>query len=346
MSKTNLSASGTSLVAFTFLLGCTLLLFPSLRAFSQSMDDVHVVPHEHTASQAPPLSDSADSRTVIHPSTRRFRVDVDLVLIPVTVTDNKNRMVTSLQKENFLLSEAGEPQHIQYFSAEDAPISVGVLLDLSRSMTNKIDTAREALGEFFKNANPEDDYFVLTFANRPELLAGTTQSIENIQSKLALAVPSGNTALLDAIYVGISRLRNARYKRRALLIISDGGDNHSRYDAKEIRKLVQEADVEIYAIGIFDSIFKTYEEWTGKRLLTEISEETGGRTATVEDLGKLPEIAATISRELRNQYVLGYRPKNSGRDGQLRKIKVQLTRSLNDTPLQIYYRRGYHGPEE
>ena len=273
-------------------------------------------------------------------------MDVDLVLIPVTVTDNKNRIVTSLQKENFLLSEGGEPQHIQYFSAEDAPISVGVLLDLSGSMTNKIDTAREALGEFFKNANPEDDYFVVTFANRPELLAGTTQSIENIQSKLALAVPHGNTALLDAIYVGLSRLRNARYKRRALLIISDGGDNHSRYDAKEIKKLVQEADVEIYAIGIFDSIFKTYEEWTGKRLLTEITEETGGRTVTVEDLGKLPEIAATISRELRNQYVLGYRPKTSGRDGQWRKIKVQLTRSINDAAMQIYYRRGYQAPAE
>jgi len=309
------------------------------------VDDVHVVPRDHPAARASTALDSPDSESV-QLSRRHFRVDVDLVLIPVTVTDNKNRIVTSLQKENFLLSEGGEPQHIQYFSAEDAPISVGVLLDLSGSMTNKIDTAREALGEFFKNANPEDDYFVVTFANRPELLAGTTQSIENIQSKLALAVPHGNTALLDAIYVGLSRLRNARYTRRALLIISDGGDNHSRYDAKEIKKLVQEADVEIYAIGIFDSIFKTYEEWTGKRLLTEITEETGGRTVTVEDLGKLPEIAATISRELRNQYVLGYRPKTSGRDGQWRKIKVQLTRSINDAAMQIYYRRGYQAPAE
>src|SRR5262249_12321603 len=154
MSKSKLSASGMSVLAFTFLLGCLLLLFSDPRAFSQSVDDVHVVPQRHTASQASTLSDSADSEKLVHPSTRQFRVAVDLVLMPVTVTDNKNRVVTSLQKENFLLSEAGEPQRIQYFSAEDAPISVGVLLDLSRSMTNKIDTAREALAEFFKNANP------------------------------------------------------------------------------------------------------------------------------------------------------------------------------------------------
>src|SRR5262249_43556462 len=179
MSKTNVSASGISLVTFTFLLGCTLLLLPALRAFSQSVDDVHVVPRDHPAARASTGVDSPDSEGV-QLSRRHFSVDVDLVLIPVTVTDNKNRVVTSLQKENFLLSEGGEPQHIQYFSAEDAPISVGVLLDLSGSMTNKIDTAREALGEFFKNANPADDYFVVTFANRPELLAATTQSIENI----------------------------------------------------------------------------------------------------------------------------------------------------------------------
>ena len=346
MSKRSLSLSGASSFLFTFLLIWISVPFSAPRAVAQSADDVHVVPRDHASARAAASDNSNGVESVARPSSKRFRVDVDLVLIPVTVTDNKHRVVTSLQKENFLLSEAGEPQPIQYFSAEDAPISIGVLLDLSRSMTNKIDTAREALGEFFKNANPEDDYFVLSFANRPELVAGTTQSIENIQNKLALAIPHGNTALLDAIYVGISRLRNARYKRRALLIISDGGDNHSRYDAKEIKKLVQEADVEIYAIGIFDSIFKTYEEWAGKRLLTEISEETGGRTVTVDDLGKLPEIAAMISRELRNQYVLGYRPKNFGRDGLWRKIKVQLTRSLNDSPLQIYYRRGYQAPAE
>ena len=345
MSKPSLSHSGASPFLFTLFLIWILSVFSAPRALSQLNDDVHVVPRDHASGRAA-ASDSTHIDSIVRTSGKRFQVDVDLVLIPVTVTDSKHRAVTSLQKENFLLSEAGEQQHIQYFSAEDAPISIGVLLDLSRSMTNKIDMAREALGEFFKNANPEDDYFVLSFANRPELVAGTTQSIENIQSKLALAVPHGNTALLDAIYVGLSRLRNARYKRRALLVLSDGGDNHSRYDEKEIKKLVQEADVEIYAIGIFDSIFKTYEEWAGKRLLTEISEETGGRTVTVDDLGKLPEIAATISRELRNQYVLGYRPKNFGRDGEWRKIRIQLTRSLNDTPLQIYYRRGYQAPAE
>jgi Ca-activated chloride channel family protein len=322
-----------------FLIVCAFTPFTPL-AQSQSSDDVHIIPREH-AEDAKPVRASMP----IESSAERFRVNVDLVMVPVSVTDAANRFVPGLRKESFSLFEGGQQQQIRHFSMEDAPISVGVLLDLSKSMTNKIDDAREALSEFFKTANPQDDYFVITFADRPEMLADAGQSVGMIQGKLATATPGGHTALLDAIYMGIHHMRTARYSRRALLIISDGGDNRSRYRPSEIRRLVQEADVQIYAIGIFDTIFKTPEEWAGKKLLTDITDATGGRTITLSNAARLPSIAAQISLELRNQYVLGYRPTNPVRDAKWRKISVRLnaTESPSSEPLQLHFRRGYAG---
>jgi Ca-activated chloride channel family protein len=307
-------------------------------ACGQSDDQVHVTPRKD------PVATAESSQPANQPRLKSMRVDTNLVLIPVTVSDTLNHPVTSLGRQNFELFEAGEQQKIRYFSTEDAPISIGVLLDLSLSMKNKIDLAREALAEFFRNSNPDDDYFVLSFADRPELLADTTQSVGTLQSKLALATPNGNTALLDAIYLGMAKLQKAKYPRRALLIISDGGDNHSRYGPREIRSLVQEGDVEIYAIGIFDSIFKTYEEWAGQRLLTDITEITGGHTVNVDDVKKLPETAAAISRELRNQYVIGYHPDNAVHDAKWHKIKVRLVPPLPVEPLHVFSKKGYMAP--
>jgi Ca-activated chloride channel family protein len=297
----------------------------------------------HVASREIPRPPDVSGESLF-PHTRPIRADVNVVLVPVTVTDTMNRPVLGLAKEDFRIYEGKQLQQIRYFSTEDGPISIGVLLDLSKSMSNKIDLAREALGEFFKTANPEDDYFVITFSDRPELLADATQSIGTIRAKLAEAAPSGHTALLDAIYLGLNKARHSRYKRRALLIISDGGDNCSRYRSREIRSLVQESDVEIYAIGIFDSIFKTPEEWAGKRLLTEITKATGGHTVSLGNPRQLPEIAAAISLELRSQYVLGYLPNNTAREGAWCKINVRLNPSGTTAHAQVYFKRGYQVP--
>jgi Ca-activated chloride channel homolog len=305
---------------------------------AQSADEVHLAPPA-PAAHAPTTVAELDS------ARRPLRVGVDVVLVPVTVTDSMNRPVIGLEKQDFTLLEDDQPQEIRYLWTEDAPISVGILLDISRSMSNKIDDARAAVDEFFKNANPEDDYFVITFADRPQVLADATQSPGAIQAKLASATPAGHTALLDAIYLGISKMRSARYSRRALLIISDGGDNHSRYGKQDIRRVVQEADVEIYAIGIFDSIFKSPEERAGKHLLAEITEATGGRTVTLHDPRRLPEMAATVSLELRNQYVLGFHPHRAARASRWRRIKVKTTASRGDAPLQVHSKKGYLGPE-
>ncbi len=322
-------------------------------AQAQSADEVHIVPRnpvDHAIHAPAPGSPDADSALNAH--TGPLRADVDLVLVPATVTDGKNHPVTDLQQQNFTVYEENERQQIRNFSLEDAPISVGLILDVSKSMSNKFETERTAVAEFFKGANPEDDYFVITLGDRPRIIADTTQSLDEIEAKLARVIPNGNTALLDGIYLGVDKLSSAKYQRRALFIVSDGGDNHSHYTAKEIKNLVQETDVLIYSIGIFDNmpvpVFKTIEEKLGKRLLTQITEETGGRTIAADDRNKVPEIAAAISQELREQYLLGYRSSNAAHDGKWRKIRLQLqvTASSGVPPLHAYYKKGYIAPEK
>ena len=277
-----------------------------------------------------------------------MRVDVDLVLVPVTVIDASNRPVIDLPQQNFTLYEGGVAQPIRYFSHEDAPISVGLILDCSGSMRNKIEYEREAVAEFFKYANPQDDYFAISVSSHPEVIATSQQSIETIQAKLGEADPQGGTALYDAVYLGISRMSSANHKRKALVIITDGGDNRSRYTLKETRKMVEEADVLTYGIGIFDDVpmnmFKTLEERWGREWLSQITDPTGGRAIAADDRKEIPKIAALISRELRNQYVLGYRPSNVARDGKWRRLQVLLTPSA--APLHLHYKQGYVAPQE
>jgi Ca-activated chloride channel family protein len=307
---------------------------------SQTSDQVHIVPGKQAAPKAMP----ADSSLTVH--SKPFRADVDLVLVPVTVTDTMNRPVVGLTKGDFSLYEDGSLQQIRSFWCDDSPISVGVILDLSKSMSNKLDVAREALGKFFALGNPDDDYFVITFADRPALLTDASESIGTIQARLANAVAGGHTALLDAIYMGENELQQARYKRRALLIISDGGDNRSRFTARELKGMVEEEDATVYAIGLFDKVFKSPEEWAGKRLLTQITEATGGRTVTLNNPKDLPQAASEISVEMRNQYILGYRPSNPARNGRWRKIKVRVSPPAHTAQLQVYSKSGYRAPVE
>jgi Ca-activated chloride channel family protein len=198
--------------------------------------------------------------------------------------------------------------------------------------------------QFFKTANVHDEFFVVTFADKPEVLAQFTQSIEDIQGKLVLALPQGRTALLDAIYLAVNRMRDARHNKKALLIISDGGDNRSRYTESEIKSLVREADVQIYAIGVFDLFPATPEEKSGPGMLANITDVTGGRTFTINSPNDLADVATKIGIELRNQYVLGYRPSNEMRDGKWRKIKVKLSPPKGLPPLQVYAKSGYYAP--
>ncbi len=315
-----------------------------------SFDEVHIAPRKVEEAPKPGRLTGERAPSETDPSlkthTKPIKVDVDLVLVPVTVTDPMNRLVTGLDKDNFTVLDAGEKQEVQHFSAEDAPISLGVIFDMSGSMSDKIESAREAVVEFFKTANPEDEFFMIGFNDKPQLISDFTQSVEQIQGALIYNIPKGRTALLDGIYLGLAKMREAKHQKKALLIISDGGDNHSRYTENEIKSLVKEADVQIYAIGIFSPNPATQEEVMGPALLGEITDVTGGRTFTIDNPNELPDVATKIGIELRNQYVLGYRPTKPARDGKWRKIKVKLNPPKGLPPLTVYAKTGYYAPSE
>ncbi len=324
------------------------------------VNDVHIQPREiekpkdKEAELPPPMPASeVDKDSLVATTTpglsariRPLKVDVDLVLVPVTITDPMNRLVTGLEKENFQLYEGNSSQEIRTFSSEDAPVSLGVIFDSSGSMSSKMDRAKDAVIEFFKTANPQDEFFMITFSDEPEEVSDFTSSVDEIQNKLVFAVPRRRTALLDAIYMGVSKMRQAKYPKKALLIISDGGDNHSRYTENEIKSLVKEADVMIYAIGIYDRYASAVEERLGPQLLSDITELTGGRAFTIDNPNDLGDVATKIGVELRNQYVLGYRPSKVVRDGKWRKIKVKLLPPKGLPPLRVYARTGYYAPAE
>jgi Ca-activated chloride channel family protein len=233
------------------------------------------------------------------------------------------------------------------FSSEDVPISIGVILDLSGSMANKLGKAKEAALQFFKTANPQDEFFLVGFNERAQLLSSFTHNVEDLQSAMLPASAKGKTALLDAIYLGLNQMRIASNGKRALLIISDGGDNSSRYTEKDIKRIVREADTQLYSIGIFDPVeyrSRTLEELNGPTLLSETTELTGGRAFSVENINELPDIAAKIGAELRNQYILGYHPSNRARDARWRKIKIKLRTPKGLPPLSVYAKTGYYAP--
>jgi Ca-activated chloride channel homolog len=278
-----------------------------------------------------------------------IRVNTTLVLIPVTVTDPLNRFVTGLEKENFKLAEDKVDQIITSFSSEDAPISVGVIFDCSGSMSNKMDKSRQAVAQFFKTANPEDEFFLVQFSNDAQMIQPFTHNLEEIQNRLTFSQAKGQTALLDAIYMGLHEMKKAQNPRKALLIISDGGDNNSRYTTTEVKNLVKEADTQIYAIGIYETgpnRGRTPEEANGPGLLTEITEPTGGRQYEVDNINELPDVAAKIGVELRNQYILGYAPRNQERDGKYRRVQVKIIQPRGLPPLRAYWRTGYYAPPQ
>lgn len=321
----------------------------SARGQDDQLNKVHVTPPPVAASptgapagaEAPAITGTEALK--IRPGAF-LKMNVDMVLVPVTVTDPMNRLVTGLEQADFQIYENNGQQTIRTFACEDAPVSIGIIFDLSGSMSSKLVRARESIVQFIKTANPQDEFFVIGFNDRPELIEDFTNSVEDIQARLATVRSGHRTALLDAIYYGLTKMKLATHDRKALLIVSDGGDNRSRYTEGEVRSQVRESDVEIYSIGIFDPYAPTPEERTGPLLLNELSEQTGGRLFRVDDLAEMGDIAEKISTELRNQYVIGYRPKDLNRDGKWRKVKVKLNPPQGLPPLTVHARTGYYAP--
>jgi len=279
-----------------------------------------------------------------------LRIDTTLVLVPVGVTiAATGKLLTGLEKDNFELTEDKVSQEIATFGSEDVPLSVGVVFDCSGSMGNKLERSRQAVAQFMRTANPEDEFFLVQFNDRPELSVPFTSRPEDVQSHLTWVQSKGRTALLDGVAMAMNEMKKAHNGRKAILIISDGGDNSSRFTESEVRNWVREGDVQIYSIGIFEPVSsrgRTPEEMSGPGLLSDLAEQTGGRNFSVENLADLPDVAAKIGLELRNQYVLGYNPKNSTHDGKYRKVEVKLVKVKDLPPLRARYRPGYVAPSQ
>ena len=276
-----------------------------------------------------------------------FRADTTLVLIPVTVTDPSNRFVLGLQKPDFHLLEDGAEQTITHVSGEDAPLSVGLVFDMSGSMAGKLLLSRQAAIQFLKTMNPDDEVFLVAFDDHAKLVTGFTHNTKEIQNQLTTLQPAGLTALLDATELALGEMKKAKNPRKAILMISDGGDNSSRYTSAQIQSLVREADVQFYAMGIFEpSILPgmAKEEISGPRLLAQIAEQTGGRVFAAADPNDLPSVATRIGIELRNQYVLAYMPKNENRDGKYRRVEVNVAEPTGIPKLKLHWRLGYYAP--
>jgi Ca-activated chloride channel homolog len=313
---------GVRAISLRVISSCFVLFAANTALAQTSTADVHIAPRQK-------IVDVATAAYMSDPAARLasgslIRTSVDLVLVPVTITDDRHRPVVGLGQDNFQLFEGKKPQEIKHFSSEDTPVSVGIVLDTSGSMSHKLDRAREAVLQFCEAANPQDEFFLITFANAPQLAVDFTAHAEDVENELLTANSKGQTSLLDAIYMGIRKMRNARYSRRALLILSDGGDNHSRYSEHDVKAAIKEADVMIYAVGIFDRYVSTEEELLGPDLLRTVAELTGGHAFTLSNLNEMPAVTRVIGEQLRHQYMLAYQPQSTERDGKWHKINVKL----------------------
>ena len=270
-----------------------------------------------------------------------IRVDVNVVLIPVTVTDPLGRPVLGLSSDAFHLSEDGIDQPLAHLVKQDAPLSIGFVFDASKSMESKLDKSREAISQLMRFSTAGDEYFLVNFNDSPRLLSGFTRDTQDIENALLEIQPMGWTALLDAIHLSVNHMKRARNSRRVLVVLSDGGDNNSRYNEREIRELLRESNVSLYAIGILGKMVTA----GAVKLLSSLAEDTGGRLFPVHNLRQLPEAAEELNAAVRDQYVLAYYPSNSKRDGKYRRVQVKVAAPANVPSVHASWRLGYYAPE-
>lgn len=276
-------------------------------------------------------------------SASSIRVDVRMALVPVTVLDDTGRNVTGLQRENFRVLDGKQPQDIASFSREDQPISVGLVFDCSRSMLDKFAVAREAPVELFKQLNDKDESFLITVSDAAELRLGLTGNFGDLRDALLFTHPTGSTSLLDGIYLGLAEMKKAHNPRKALIVVSDGGDNNSRYTMRELKKIAQESDTQIFSIGLHANP-QAPEEADGPALLDQLGRASGGIQYTVKQPAEIAQAMAKIGTTLHNEYVLGYYPPASTQSGKYRTITVELRVPSGLPDLHIYSRSGYYAP--
>jgi len=268
-----------------------------------------------------------------------FRVGVETVFVKISVTDPLNRYVTGLEKQHFRVYEDKVEQAVTHFTQESAPISVGILFDISGSMKDNIHTARNSVVRFLESGNPDDEFFLVTFNQKTTLVQSFTHQSSSIQNQISFSQPGGRTALYDAVYLGLEQIKNGKNEKKALILITDGEDNSSRYTASEVREFAKESDVQIYAIGEEGKL------GYGRSEIQNIVGLTGGRAFFPNNFNELDYYIDLIHAELRNQYIVGYAPSNKNRDGKWRRIKVKLEPPEGLPKLIVHAKEGYYAPK-
>ena len=267
---------------------------------------------------------------VLYAAQKSLKVDVELVMVNVSVSDSEDHPLTDLKSENFQMFEDKVEQKIRYFSSEATPVSLGIVFDISHSMERKLDFAKGAAVRFLQTGTPDDEYFLVEFSNRARLAEGFTSDIRRLRDRLSLTPAEGATALYDAVYLGLSKLKSGQNPKKALLLITDGEDNHSRYSRREIRQVARESDAQIYVLDL------------GRALVGDLAEMTGGHSYHT-NVNDLEETCEKIALEMKNQYVIGYESTNRNKDGKFRKLRVKVTPPAGMNRLTVRARDGYYG---
>ncbi|MEW6731433.1 MAG: VWA domain-containing protein [Acidobacteriota bacterium] len=297
--------------------------------------------NEKGAPAAPSTNDNNNQRSEEKEVPPIIKSGTNLVTLNITVTDPYGRYVTGLGREHFEVFDEKVPQKIEYFSDDDAPLTVGIIFDISGSMKGRIDRSHAALRRFCDAGHDRDEYFLVTFNNGAKLTQDFTGDSRVVTNCLTLIEPKGQTALYDAAYIGVEKVRHGRHPRKALLVISDGQDNNSRYSYKELKQLVKEADVQIYAIGVTNVFSPRELDIDGQVILEELTRLTGGRAFFPSNEAELNEVITRIGLELRHQYSIGYEPTGTNQDGHWHKIRVKVNAPKGLPPLTIRTREGY-----
>ncbi len=272
--------------------------------------------------------------------TPAVKLGTNLVTVPVTVTDPYDRLVTGLRKEHFEIFDDKIKQEVAFFAEEDAPISIGIVFDVSGSMKEKIGRARVALRRFIDTSHADDDFFLIAFNHMTSLAQDWSTGGEELLARLSLTEPSGRTALYDAAYLGVEKVRQGKHDRKAILIITDGLDNSSRYTYSQLRNTMKEAGVQIYGLGIF-SFNNRNDETVGRSILEEITALTGGRAFFPDNPAELDDVITRIALELRHQYSVGFYPSNASHDHDWHRIRVRINPPKGLPRLTVRSREGY-----
>lgn len=317
-------------------LACLALVAPAHRAQEKKAAPAAAQPSPAQPSPTPQPGQQVDDTTVM--------VQTDLVTLTVTVTDNYGRFVSGLNKKHFTILDDKEEQVIEHFSDDDAPVTVGVIFDVSGSMSgDKLSKARTALSRFIETSHNSDEYFLIGFNSRAQMLLDKTRDGDAVLDKLTYVDTKGQTALYDACYLGVEKVTRGAHQKRAVLLISDGQDNNSRYTFSELRRLLKESDVVVYSIGILGgSDPGSALGMHGQSLLDELSAVSGGKAFFPNTAAEMDEIFERIALELRHQYSIGYRPANFVNDGKWHKLKVKVTPPRGLPRLFVRSREGYY----